>query len=199
MSKKKGNNGVGSEEQRAVPKPPSKPSIAQSVFSFIASVRSNRSKLLAFILPFVIVLLLLGLVYVGLGNHALYYNTKLYESLSSLYQTPDWYSLSEMRVEIDKTYYPIQRVAYVFSSVGTKYSIADGTLTQGYLLGHYQSILGVVLVSTLYFIFEVLQARSSGLSIRQKIKTGNRWWAIGFVIALIMHVFLVAQVLFPLF
>lgn len=196
---KRGANKVGTREHRAVTKPTLSPSIAQRVFSFIASVRSSRSKLLAFILPFVLVLLILGLLYVGIGNHSLFYNTKLYESLSSLYQTPDWYSLGEMRVEIDKTYYPIKQVAYVFSSVGTKYSIADGTLTQGYLLGYYQSVFGVVLVSTLYFLFEFIQIKVSGLTIRQKLRSSSKWWGYGFILALVLHILLIAQVLFPLF
>lgn len=149
------------------------------------------------LLDLVLILLVLSLVVVGRGNHALYYNTKYFESTELLYETPDFYSLSDMRVDIDSTYYSIEDVVYVFRSVGTQFNRAEGILTQGYVLGMYEPVLWVVGVVLLYITLELLKSLSAIGGIREKIRS-RKWWGRGFILACVLFLILVAQLLLPL-
>ena len=153
--------------------------------------------LVKLLLPMVLIMLVLSLVEVGIGNHALFNNTKLYESTSTLFKTPDFYSLKDMKVEIGKTYYTIKQVVYTFRSVGTQFSKSDGILTQGYFLGMYSRELLIVFVGAVYFLFEVAKSASSGYPLRFRLKE-NKWWGKGFLLAILLYVLLIVQLLFPL-
>ena len=109
------------------------------------------------LLTLVLFLLTLSLVVVGVGNHALYNNTKLFESVSSNYIVPQRYSLSDMKVLQDSTYYSIKEVVYVFRSVGTHFDTNNGILTQGYFLGMYGNVLLAWVVSLFYFLIEFVK------------------------------------------
>lgn len=168
---------------------------------FITNFRSNAKgwqvNLASLILPLVIVLLILSLVLVGIGNHALFHNTKYYESTSILYKVPDFYSLSDMKVDIDKTYYSIKEVVYVFRSVGTQFNPAEGILTQGYTLKMYSRVWLAVGVSVLYYIVEAIKSYAMGYGIRLRLKE-RKWWGRFFILGFVLLVMLVLEMLVPL-
>ena len=149
------------------------------------------------LLTLVFFLLTLSLVVVGVGNHALYNNTKLFESVSSNYIVPQRYSLSDMKVLQDSTYYSIKEVVYVFRGIGTHFDTANGVLTQGYFLGMYGNVLLAWVVTLTYFFIEfVKEVRLVGfkkLSLKRSTRMGYFKLA-GFVLFL----FLTIQLLFPL-
>ena len=169
----------------------------KSTTSFRERVKGWQVNLGTLILPMVIIMLLLSLYLVGRGNHALFYNTKYFESTELLYKKPDTYSLSDMKVDIKSTYYTIKEVVYVFRSVGTKFNVSEGILTQGYYLGMYGPVLWVVGVSFLYIAWELFKCFAYAKGIKAKIKE-NKWWGRGFILACILFVILVLQLLFPL-
>lgn len=149
------------------------------------------------LLTLVFFLLTLSLVVVGVGNHALYNNTKLFESLSSNYIVPQRYSLSDMKVLQDSTYYSIKDVVYVFRSVGTHFDTANGILTQGYYLGMYGNVLLAWVVSLFYFLIEfVKEVRLVGF----KKLTLKRSSYVGYakLVGFVLFLFLTIQLLFPL-
>ena len=162
-----------------------------------SGAKSVQLKLADFLLPLVLLMLILALVEVGFGNHALFHNTKLYEETSSLFKRPDYYSLSDMKVEISKTYYTIKEVVYVFRSSGSMFSTSQGVLTQGYYLLMYPRELLIVLVGGFYFISEFGKCFIAGLPIRSKIKE-RKYWGKGFLVALVLYVLLVVELLVPL-
>ncbi len=149
------------------------------------------------LLTLVFFLLTLSLVVVGVGNHALYNNTKLFESVSSNYIVPQRYSLSDMKVLQDSTYYSIKEVVYVFRSVGTHFDTANGILTQGYYLGMYGNVLLAWVVSLFYllieFVKEVKLVGFNKLTLKRSSRMGYAK-LVGFVLFL----FLTIQLLFPL-
>ena len=140
------------------------------------------------LLILVFFLLTLSLVVVGVGNHALYNNTKLFESVSSNYIVPQRYSLSDMKVLQDSTYYSIKEVVYVFRGVGTHFDTANGILTQGYYLGMYGNVLLAWVVALFYFLIEF-----GKLTLKRSSRMGYAK-LVGFVLFL----FLTIQLLFPL-
>ena len=149
------------------------------------------------LLTLVLFLLTLSLVVVGVGNHALYNNTKLFESVSSNYIVPQRYSLSDMKVLQDSTYYSIKEVVYVFRGVGTHFDTANGVLTQGYYLGMYGSVLLAWVVSLFYFLIEfVKEVKLVGFRKLTFKRSSRMGYAklVGFVLFL----FLTIQLLFPL-
>lgn len=149
------------------------------------------------LLTLVFFLLTLSLVVVGVGNHALYNNTKLFESVSSNYIVPQRYSLSDMKVLQDSTYYSIKEVVYVFRGVGTHFDTANGILTQGYYLGMYGNVLLAWVVSLFYFLIEfVKEVKLVGFSKLTLKRSSRMGYAklVGFVLLL----FLTIQLLFPL-
>ena len=149
------------------------------------------------LLTLVFFLLTLSLVVVGVGNHALYNNTKLFESLSSNYIVPQRYSLSDMKVLQDSTYYSIKEVVYVFRSVGTHFDTTNGILTQGYFLGMYGNVLLAWVVSLFYFLIEfVKEVKLVGFRKLALKRSSHVGYAklVGFVLFL----FLTIQLLFPL-
>lgn len=149
------------------------------------------------LLTLVFFLLTLSLVVVGVGNHALYNNTKLFESLSSNYIVPQRYSLSDMKVLQDSTYYSIKEVVYVFRSVGTHFDTTNGILTQGYFLGMYGNVLLAWVVSLFYFLIEfVKKVKLVGFRKLALKRSSHVGYAklVGFVLFL----FLTIQLLFPL-
>lgn len=149
------------------------------------------------LLTLVFFLLTLSLVVVGVGNHALYNNTKLFESVSSNYIVPQRYSLSDMKVLQDSTYYSIKEVVYVFRSVGTHFDTNNGILTQGYYLGMYGNVLLAWVVSLFYFLIEfVKEVKLVGFSKLALKRSSRMGYAklVGFVLLL----FLTIQLLFPL-
>jgi hypothetical protein len=149
------------------------------------------------LLTLVFFLLTLSLVVVGVGNHALYNNTKLFESLSSNYIVPQRYSLSDMKVLQDSTYYSIKEVVYVFRGVGTHFDTANGILTQGYYLGMYGNVLLAWVVSLFYFLIEfVKEVKLVGFRKLTLKRSSHVGYAklVGFVLFL----FLTIQLLFPL-
>jgi hypothetical protein len=146
---------------------------------------------------FVIILLILSLIVVGFGNHALYTNTKVFESVSDNYIVPQHYSLSDMKVLHDSTYYTIKDVIYVFRSVGTHFDTTNGILTQGYYVGIYGNVLLAWAVSLLYFIIEFIkEVRLVGF----KKLTLKRTTRLGYakLVAFGLFLFLTVQLLFPL-
>ena len=149
------------------------------------------------LLTLVFFLLTLSLVVVGVGNHALYNNTKLFESLSSNYIVPQRYSLSDMKVLQDSTYYSIKEVVYVFRSVGTHFDTTNGIITQGYFLGMYGNVLLAWVVSLFYFLIEfVKEVKLVGFRKLALKRSSHVGYAklVGFVLFL----FLTIQLLFPL-
>ena len=149
------------------------------------------------LLTLVLFLLTLSLVVVGVGNHALYNNTKLFESVSSNYIVPQRYSLSDMKVLQDSTYYSIKEVVYVFRGVGTHFDTANGILTQGYYLGMYGNVLLAWVVSLFYFLIEfVKEVKLVGFRKLTLKRSSHVGYAklVGFVLFL----FLTIQLLFPL-
>lgn len=149
------------------------------------------------LLTLVFFLLTLSLVVVGVGNHALYNNTKLFESVSSNYIVPQRYSLSDMKVLQDSTYYSIKEVVYVFRGVGTHFDTANGILTQGYYLGVYGNVLLAWVVSLFYFLIEfVKEVKLVGFRKLTLKRSSHVGYAklVGFVLFL----FLTIQLLFPL-
>lgn len=149
------------------------------------------------LLTLVLFLLTLSLVVVGVGNHALYNNTKLFESLSSSYIVPQRYSLSDMKVLQDSTYYSIKEVVYVFRGVGTHFDTTNGILTQGYFLGMYGNVLLAWVVSLFYFLIEfVKEVKLVGFRKLTLKRSSHVGYAklVGFVLFL----FLTIQLLFPL-
>ena len=149
------------------------------------------------LLTLVVFLLTLSLVVVGVGNHALYNNTKLFESVSSNYIVPQRYSLSDMKVLQDSTYYSIKEVVYVFRSVGTHFDTANGILTQGYYLGMYGNVLLAWVVSLFYFLIEfVKEVKLVGFN---KL-TLKRYSRMGYakLVGFVLFLFLTIQLLFPL-
>lgn len=149
------------------------------------------------LLTLVLFLLTLSLVVVGVGNHALYNNTKLFESLSSNYIVPQRYSLSDMKVLQDSTYYSIKEVVYVFRGVGTHFDTTNGILTQGYFLGMYGNVLLAWVVSLFYFLIEfVKEVKLVGFRKLTLKRSSHVGYAklVGFVLFL----FLTTQLLFPL-
>lgn len=149
------------------------------------------------LLTLVFFLLTLSLVVVGVGNHALYNNTKLFESLSSNYIVPQRYSLSDMKVLQDSTYYSIKDVVYVFRSVGTHFDTANGILTQGYYLGMYGNVLLAWVVSLFYFLIEfVKEVRLVGFK-KLTLKRSSRM-GYGKLVGFVLFLFLTIQLLFPL-
>ena len=149
------------------------------------------------LLTLVLFLLTLSLVVVGVGNHALYNNTKLFESLSSNYIVPQRYSLSDMKVLQDSTYYSIKEVVYVFRGVGTHFDTTNGILTQGYFLGMYGNVLLTWVVSLFYFLIEfVKEVKLVGFRKLTLKRSSHVGYAklVGFVLFL----FLTIQLLFPL-
>jgi hypothetical protein len=149
------------------------------------------------LIMFVISLLILSLVVVGFGNHALYTNTKIFESVSSNYIIPQQYSLSDMKVLHDSTYYSIKEVVYVFRSIGTRFDITNGIITQGYFVGIYGNVLLAWAVSLLYFIIEFIkEVRLVGFK-KLTFKRPNR---IGYykLVGFGLFLFLTLQLLFPL-
>lgn len=149
------------------------------------------------LLTLVLFLLTLSLVVVGVGNHALYNNTKLFESLSSNYIVPQRYSLSDMKVLQDSTYYSIKDVVYVFRSVGTHFDTANGILTQGYYLGMYGNVLLAWVVSLFYFLIEfVKEVKLVGFK-KLTLKRSSR---MGYakLVGFVLFLFLTIQLLFPL-
>ena len=149
------------------------------------------------LLTLVLFLLTLSLVVVGVGNHALYNNTKLFESLSSNYIVPQRYSLSDMKVLQDSTYYSIKDVVYVFRSVGTHFDTAKGILTQGYYLGMYGNVLLAWVVSLFYFLIEfVNEVRLVGFK-KLTLKRSSRM-GYGKLLGFVLFLFLTIQLLFPL-
>lgn len=169
----------------------------KSTTSFREKMRGLQVNLATLVLPMIIILLILSLYLVARGNHALFYNTKYFESTELLYKKPDTYSLADMKVEIQSTYYSIKEVVYVFRSVGTKFNVSEGILTQGYYLGMYGPVLWVVGVSFLYIVLELFKCFAYAKGIKAKIKE-NKWWGRGFILACILFVVLVLQLLFPL-
>lgn len=149
------------------------------------------------LLTLVFFLLTLSLVVVGVGNHALYNNTKLFESVSSNYIVPQRYSLSDMKVLQDSTYYSIKEVVYVFRGVGTHFDTTNGILTQGYFLGMYGNVLLAWGVSLLYFLIEfVKEVRLVGFK-KLTLKRSSR---MGYakLVGFVLFLFLTIQLLFPL-
>lgn len=160
-------------------------------------LKKVQPRVVGFLLPLVFIMLLISLIVVGIGNHALYNNTRLYEDTSALYVTPEFYYLSEMKVEVEKTYYTIKEVVYVFRSVGTQFSKSQGVLTQGYYLGLYGSVLWVELLSFVYFIVISIKGKLNGGTLRLFFRNSRRK-AIFTLVTFIMFVFLTLQLLFPL-
>jgi len=149
------------------------------------------------LLTLVLFLLTLSLVVVGVGNRALYNNTKLFESVSYNYIVPQRYSLSDMKVLQDSTYYSIKEVVYVFRGVGTHFDTANGILTQGYYLGMYGNVLLAWVVSLFYFLIEfVKEVKLVGFRKLTLKRSSHVGYAklVGFVLFL----FLTIQLLFPL-
>lgn len=149
------------------------------------------------LLILVFFLLTLSLVVVGVGNHALYNNTKLFESVSSNYIVPQRYSLSDMKVLQDSTYYSIKEVVYVFRGIGTHFDTANGILTQGYYLGMYGNVLLAWVVSLFYFLIEfVKEVKLVGFS-KLALKRSSR---MGYakLVGFVLFLFLTIQLLFPL-
>lgn len=149
------------------------------------------------LLILVFFLLTLSLVVVGVGNHALYNNTKLFESVSSNYIVPQRYSLSDMKVLQDSTYYSIKELVYVFKSVGTHFDTANGILTQGYYLGMYGNVLLAWVVSLFYFLSEfVKEVKLVGFK-KLTLKRSSR---MGYtkLVGFVLFLFLTIQLLFPL-
>lgn len=149
------------------------------------------------LLILVFFLLTLSLVVVGVGNHALYNNTKLFESVSSNYIVPQRYSLSDMKVLQDSTYYSIKEVVYVFRGVGTHFDTTTGILTQGYYLGMYGNVLLAWVVSLFYFLIEfVKEVKLVGF---RKL-TLKRSSCMGYakLVCFVLFLFLTIQLLFPL-
>ena len=144
------------------------------------------------LLTLVLFLLTLSLVVVGVGNHALYNNTRLFESVSSNYLVPERYSLSDMKVLHDS-----KEVVYVFRGVGTHFDTTNGILTQGYFLGMYGNVLLAWGVSLLYFLIEfVKEVRLVGfkkLTLKRSSRVGYAK-LVGFVLFLLLTI----QLLFPL-
>lgn len=164
---------------------------------FSTKVEFFRLRINKLLLPLVLLILVLSLVYVGVGNHALFYNTKFYEEFEYLYKVPKFYSLSDMKVEIDSTYYSIKEVVYVFRSAGTKFDISSGVLTQGYRLGMYFQPILAAFVSLLYLVSELVRLLSSVEGVVLSLKS-RKWWSRGYILAWVLLLFLVVQVLFPL-
>lgn len=156
-----------------------------------------QPKVVGFLLPLVFIMLLISLVVVRVGNHALYNNTRFYEDTSALYVIPEFYSLSEMKVEVEKTYYAIKEVVYVFRSVGTQFSISQGVLTQGYSLGLYGAVLWVDVLSFVYFLVISIKGRLHGSTLRLFFRN-SKPRAIFTAVTFVMFVFLTLQLLFPL-
>ena len=128
---------------------------------------------------------------------ALYNNTKLFESVSYNYIVPQRYSLSDMKVLQDSTYYSIKEVVYVFRGVGTHFDTANGILTQGYYLGMYGNVLLAWVVSLFYFLIEfVKEVKLVGFRKLTLKRSSHVGYAklVGFVLFL----FLTIQLLFPL-
>lgn len=149
------------------------------------------------LLTLVFFLLTLSLIVVGVGNHALYNNTKLFESVSSDYIVPQRYSLSDMKVLQDSTYYSIKEVVYVFRGVGTHFDTANGILTQGYYLGMYGNVLLAWVVSLFYFLIEfVKEVKLLGFK-KLTLKRSSR---MGYakLVGFVLFLFLTIQLLFPL-
>ena len=149
------------------------------------------------LLTLVLFLLTLSLVVVGVGNHALYNNTKLFESLSSSYIVPQRYSLSDMKVLQDSTYYSIKEVVYVFRGVGTHFDTTNGILTQGYFLGMYGNVLLAWVVSLFYFLIEfVKEVKLVGF--RKLTLTRSSHVGYAKLVGFVLFLFLTIQLLFPL-
>ena len=149
------------------------------------------------LLTLVFFLLTLSLVVVGVVNHALYNNTKLFESVSSNYIVPQRYSFSDMKVLQDSTYYSIKEVVYVFRGVGTHFDTTNGILTQGYYLGIYGNVLLAWVVSLFYFLIEfVKEVKLVGFS-KLALKRSSR---MGYakLVGFVLFLFLTIQLLFPL-
>lgn len=161
---------------------------------FTTKFISNAPLLLAIL---VFLMLTLSLVLVGVGNHALYTNTKVYESLSSNYIVPEIYSLKDMKVLHNSTYYTIKDVVYVFRGTGTHFDTANGILTQGYRLGMYGNLLYSWAVTLVYFLAEFIkEVRLVGF---KKI-TLKRTTRLGYfkLVSFVLFLFLTIQLLFPL-
>lgn len=149
------------------------------------------------LLTLVLFLLTLSLVVVGVGNHALYNNTKLFESVSSNYIVPQRYSLSDMKVLQDSTYYSIKEVVYVFRSVGTHFDTTNGILTQGYFLGMYVNVLLAWVVSLFYFLIEfVKEVKLVGF--RKLALKRSSCMGYAKLVGFVLFLFLTIQLLFPL-
>lgn len=161
---------------------------------FTTKFISNAPLILAIL---VFLMLTLSLVLVGVGNHALYTNTKVYESLSSNYIVPEIYSLKDMKVLHNSTYYTIKDVVYVFRGIGTHFDTANGILTQGYKLGMYGNLLYSWVVTLVYFLVEFIkEVRLVGF----KKLTLKRTTHLGYfkLVSFVLFLFLTIQLLFPL-
>ena len=167
------------------------------ITNFREKAKGWQLNLANLILPMILIMLLLALYLVGVGNHALFHNTKYFESTEILYKVPDAYSLKDMKVEINSTFYTIKEVVYVFRSIGTQFNVSEGILTRGYYLGMYGPVLWAVGVSCLYIVIELIKCLSYAKGLRTKLKE-KKWWGRGFVLACILFVVLVLQLLFPL-
>lgn len=141
---------------------------------------------------------IMNLYVVGITNHILFQNTKNFERFSAFYQVPDWYSLSEMKVDIDSTYYTIKKVVPVFNSVGTQFSIGSGILTQGLSFKFYKEIYPSVLTSVIFLAFEFITSLSSIEGIRFRMRYEGIFGKI-FWLSLVLNILLILQMLFPLF
>ena len=161
---------------------------------FTTKFISNAPLILAVL---VFLMLTLSLVLVGVGNHALYTNTKVYESLSSNYIVPEIYSLKDMKVLHNSTYYTIKDVVYVFRGIGTHFDTANGILTQGYRLGMHGNLLYSWAVTLVYFLAEFIkEVRLVGF----KKLTLKRTTRLGYfkLVSFVLFLFLTIQLLFPL-
>lgn len=155
----------------------------------------SKAPLILAILVFL--MLTLSLLVVGVGNHALYNNTKLFESLSSNYIVPEIYSLKDMKVLHESTYYTIKDVVVVFRSTGTHFDTVNGILTHGYNLGMYGNVLFSWAVSLVYFLVEFTkEVRLVGF----KKLTLKRPTRLGYfkLVSFVLFLFLTFQLLFPL-
>lgn len=155
------------------------------------------SKCFDLVLYLVLFSTILSIIMVSIGNHNLFNNTKYYESISSNYKSPTYYSLSEKKVEIDKTYYTIKEVVPVFKDVGVKFDKSEGILTKPYNLIEYNSVVMMLGVSYLYFILSLIRLYGTSLiglgdAIRQK-----GIWGKLFILTICLAVYLTILVFVP--
>lgn len=155
------------------------------------------SKCFDWLLYLVLLSTILSIIIVSIGNSGLFNNTKYYESISTNYKSPTYYSLSDKKVEIDKTYYTIKEVVPVFKDVGVKFDKKEGILTKPYNLMEYRQVVMMLGVSYLYFLLALVRLYGTSLiGLADAIKQKGLWGKV-FVLALILVLYLTLLVFVP--